>query len=57
MVLTPIVSKNDVPTTFNLLPGFVVPIPTPENDATAVWKSTSTLGIAEPNPTEFVKLT
>ena len=57
MVLTPIVSKNDVPTTFNLLPGFVVPIPTPENDATAVWKSISTLGIAEPNPTEFVKLT
>ena len=51
------VSKYDVPTTFNLLTGFVVPIPTPENDATAVWKSTSTLGVAELNPTEPVKLT
>ena len=56
-MLIPIVSKNDVPTTFNLLPGFVVPIPTPENEATAVWKSTSTLGVAELNPTEPVKLT
>ena len=36
VVLIPIVSKNDVPTTFNLPPGFVVPIPTePENDAVA----------------------
>ena len=51
------VSKYDVPTTFNLPVGFVVPNPTEPNAAVACWKSISAFGVAELNPIGPTKLT